>query len=86
MTDGAKVTATVQFDPTASVAGQLGAAVNPPLAEMLPKFNGVPPKLATVTVCEPLVPMFWVKFKWDGERLIAEGRGLGKGIGVIPKT
>ena len=87
VTEGTNVIETVQFDPTASVAGQLGVAENPPVAEILLRFSGAPPKLAIVTVCGTLLlPTFCVKLKEEGVRLMAEGRCAGKGTGVIPKT
>lgn len=85
--DGVNETLTVQFDPAASWVGQASVSANPPLAEMFDKFSGLPPKFEIVTGCEGLdVPTFWEKVNVAGERLIAEGRGLGKGIGVTPKT
>jgi len=46
----------------------------------------VPPKLVTVMGWVEVVPTFCVKLKVEGEKLIAEGRGLGNGIGVRPNT
>ena len=87
VTGGVKVTLTVQFDPATSGLGQLLVSPNPLLAEKLDKFSGLPPKLVMVTGWAGLeVPTFWEKSNVVGERLIAEGSGLGKGTGVTPKT
>ena len=51
VTDGANDTVTVQFDPPARLPGQLDVSVNPPLAEIVPRFSGLPPKLAIVIHC-----------------------------------
>lgn len=85
-TDGAKDTETVQLDPPGRVVGQLLVSVNPPFAEIFEKSSGLPPKLAMVRGRAPLVPTFWLKLKVAGAKLTAEGRGLGKGIEVTPKT
>ena len=58
VTAGANVTETVQFDPAGSMAGQFGVAVNPLLTETLPKFSGLPPKLAIVTSWDEVLPTF----------------------------
>jgi hypothetical protein len=52
------------------------------------KFNGLPPKLVIVTDWGLLeVPMSWMlKVKALGEKLSADGRGLGTGTAVTPKT
>jgi hypothetical protein len=89
VTDGAKVTPTVQFDPAATVLfGQLvveGSSENPPVAEMVPRSSGLPPKFAIVIVCGGLlVPTFCEILKPRGVKLIAEGRGLGNDRGTTP--
>jgi hypothetical protein len=85
--DGVNVTETVQFDPGVSVAGQSFVSENPSLADRLNPFSGLPPKLAMVMVWVGLVvPTFCENVNVGGEKLIADGRGLGNGIGVAPKT
>jgi len=84
--DAVKVTVTVQFCPAISWLGQLFVSVNALLAEMFDKLSGLPPKLEIVRGSEPLVPTFCEKFKVAGEKLMADGRGLGKGTGVMPNT
>jgi hypothetical protein len=90
MTDGPNVTDTVQFDPAISWLGQLSVSENPPVPEILnglpTKLSGLPPKLAIVMGWEALVPTFWDTFSVAGEKLMAEGRGVGSGTGVAPKT
>jgi hypothetical protein len=85
---GAKDTLAVQLAPAVRLLAQLLVTVKSPLAAMPEKFSGLPPKLVIVTDWEALeVPMSWLgKVKVAGENLIAEGRGLGKGTGVTPKT
>ena len=53
---------------------------------MPPKFSELPPKLVIVMVCVPVLPTFCEKSRVAGENPIAEGCGVGNGIGVIPKT
>ena len=86
ITDGANDTVTVQLDPPARLPGQLDASVNPALGVIVPTFSGLPPKFVIVMVCDPLVPTFCEKFSAAGTMLIADGRGLGNGTGVTPKT
>ena len=89
VTEGVNVTDTVQVDPPARGGWQLFVSPNPPLAEMLRLVSGLPPKLVIVMDwLELVVPTFYVKFKVSGEKLIADGGGLGtgKGWGVAPKT
>jgi hypothetical protein len=88
VTVGAKDTLAVQLAPATKLFGQLLVSANSPLAEMLEKFSDLPPKLVIVTGWELLeVPISWLaKVKAAGEKLIAEGRGLGNGTGVAPKT
>ena len=88
VTVGAKDTLAVQLAPATRLFGQLFVSAKSPLAEMLEKFSGLPPKLVIVTGWELLeVPISWsAKVKVAGERPIAEGRGLGTGTGVTPKT
>jgi hypothetical protein len=52
------------------------------------KSNRLPPKLVIVTDWGLLeVPISWLpKVKVAGEKLSAEGRGLGNGKRVAPKT
>ena len=84
---GVNVTDTVQFDPAGRTAGQLFVSENPPLAERFNPFSGLPPKFVMVMVCVALVvPIFCEKVNVGGEKLIAEGRGVGSGTGVAPKT
>src|SRR5258707_91135 len=85
---GAKDTLAVQFAPAARLPEQLLVSAKSPLAEMPEKFSGLPPKLVIVTDWELLeVPISWLaKVKVAGEKLIAEGRGLGNGTRVAPKT
>jgi hypothetical protein len=86
-TVGAKDTLAVQLAPATKLFGQLFVSVNSPLAEMPEKFSELPPKLVIVTGWEFEVPISWLaKSKVAGEKLIAEGRGLGNGTGVAPKT
>src|SRR6202043_1156294 len=74
VTNGAKVTAAAQLDPATRTLGQpVGSTENPPLADMLPRFSGLPPKLAMVTDWDALVPMFSVKVSVAGEKLMADG-------------
>jgi hypothetical protein len=81
------VTETVQVDPGISVSWQSCVSENPPLADSLNPFNGLPPKLAIVMVwTEPVVPTFCENVNVGGNKLIADGRGLGRDIGVAPKT
>jgi hypothetical protein len=70
------------------VPGQLLVSTKSPLAEIPEKFSALPPKLVIVTGWELLdVPISWLpKVKVAGEKLIAEGRGLGNGMVVAPKT
>jgi hypothetical protein len=82
--DGVNVTVTAQFDPAESCDGQLFVSPNPPLAAIVPKVSGLPPKFVIVTACVPVVPRFCVKLTVDGLKLMAEGRGEGKGIGTAP--
>ena len=42
--------------------------------------------MVIVTDWEELVPTFWEKFKLTGDNRMADGRGVGKGTGVTPKT
>ena len=86
VTVGVNVTETVQFDPAASWLGQELVSLNPPLAEKLERSSGLPPKLVMVMDWEELVPTFWEKFRVVGDNLMADGRGVGKGTGVTPKT
>src|SRR6266478_3271559 len=81
-TAGAKDTLAVQLAPATRLFGQLFVSGNPSLAAMLEKFSGLPPKFVIVTGWELLeVPISWLaKVKVVGEKLIAEGRGLGSGI------
>ena len=85
---GVNVTDTVQLDPANRAAGQSFVSEKPSLVEKANPFSGLPPKLVIVTAWELLaVPMSWsAKVKVAGEKLIAEGRGLGTGTGVAPKT
>ena len=85
---GAKDTLIVQLVPAARLFEQLLVSANPSLGEMLEKFSRLPPKFVILTGWELLeVPVSWVpKVKVAGEKLIAEGRGLGNGTGVAPKT
>jgi hypothetical protein len=84
---GVNVTGTVQFDPAGRTAGQLFVSENPPLADRLNPFSGLPPKFVMVIVWVALVvPMFCENVNVGGEKPIAEGRGVGSGAGVAPKT
>ena len=85
---GAKDTPAVQLVPAARLPGQSFVSTNSPLAEMPEKSNRLPPKLVIVTDWELLeVPISWLpKVKVAGEKLSAEGRGLGNGKRVAPKT
>jgi hypothetical protein len=87
-TFGAKDTPAVQLAPAARLPGQLFVSTNSPLAEMPEKSSGLPPKFVIVTGWELLeVPISWLpKVKVAGEKLSAEGRGLGNGKRVAPKT
>jgi hypothetical protein len=84
---GVNVTATAQLDAGASTKGQLFVWKNPALADRLNKFSGLPPKLEIVMLCAGLVvPAFCEKVNVEGEKPMAEGRGLGSRRGVAPKT
>jgi hypothetical protein len=81
------MTETVQFDPAFNTEGQLFVCVKGPLEVTFSPYSGLPPKLLIVTVCAALgVPMFCVNVSEMGEKLTADGRGLGCGISVAPKT
>ena len=65
----------------------LGADAQAPVAPPQAPLSGLPPKLATVIVWVALaVPRFCENVNVGGEKLIAEGRGGGSGMGVAPKT
>lgn len=84
---GVKVTDTVQLDPADKTAGQSFVSAKAPLAEIFNPFSGLPPKFVTVTVWVALVvPTFCENVSVGGEKRIAEGRGVGRGTGVAPKT
>ena len=84
---GVNVTETEQLAPARSCAGQLLTTANAPAAETPDKFSGLPPKLEIVMLLGELAdPMFCEKSKVAGVNPMAEGRGLGTGKGVIPKT
>ena len=86
-TDGAKLTETVQLDPALRTFGQSLVSVKPLSADMVARSSGLPPKLEIVTGCAPLVvPTSCSKVKLLEEKPIAEGRGFGREIGVMPKT
>ena len=77
----------VQLDPPDRAAGQLFVSEKPLLAERVSPFRGLPPKLVMVIVWVALVvPTFCENVNVGGEKLIAEGRGVGSGTGVAPKT
>ena len=76
-----------QLVAAASTEGQVVVGENPPDAEALKPWIGLPPKFVTVIVCGALVVLtFCEKVSDGGLKLIAEGRGAGIGIGVAPKT
>jgi hypothetical protein len=84
---GVNVTDTAQLDPADRTAGQSFVSENPPLAERLIPFSGLPPKFVMVMVWGALAaPTFCENVNVGGEKLIAEGCGVGSGTGVAPKT
>jgi hypothetical protein len=84
---GEKETFTTQDDPAGNWPGQALVSVNGPVVETPERFSGLPPKLEIVTGWEGLtVPVFWEKARVGGDRLTAEGLGVGSGMGVTPKT
>ena len=86
-TCGVNATDTVQLDPADRAAGQSFVSENPPPAERFNPFSGLPPKFAMVMVWGALVvPVFCENVSVGGEKPIAEGRGVGSGMGVAPKT
>jgi hypothetical protein len=84
--DGVNVTDTVQLLPPCSIAGQLLVCANPLLtATLFAPMRGLPPKFAIVMVCDALPePTFCEKLKPEGVKLMADGRGLGIGMGTAP--
>ena len=84
---GVNVTDTAQFDPADRAPAHLSVSENPPLAARFTPFSGLPPKFVMVMVCAALVvPIFCANVNVGGENLIAEGRGVGSGMEVAPKT
>jgi len=84
---GVNVTDTVQLDPANRAAGQSFVSEKPSLVERVNPFSGLPPKLVMVIVWAALVvPRFCENVNVGGEKLIAEGGGVGSGTGVAPKT
>ena len=84
---GVNVTDTVQLDPANRAAGQSFVSEKPSLVEKANPFSGLPPKLVMVMVWAALVvPTSCENVNVGGEKLIAEGRGVGSGTGVAPKT
>jgi len=84
---GVNVTDTVQRYPPGRTAGQSLDSENPLLVEKLNPFRGRPPKLVTVMVWPGLVvPTLCENVKVAGEKVIADGIGVGRGTGVAPKT
>jgi hypothetical protein len=84
---GVNVTDTMHVEPAGRTPAQLSVSANPSLADRLSTSNVLPPKLAIVMVWGALVvPVFSEKVSAGGEKLIAEGRGVGTGAGVAPKT
>ncbi len=83
---GVNATDTVQLLPPTNIDGQLLLCPNPPLtATLFAPNNGLPPKFAMVMVCGALgVPTFCEKSKPGGVKLMAEGRGVGSGMGTAP--
>jgi hypothetical protein len=84
---GVNATDTVQLDPADRAAGQLFVCEKPLPASRVSPFSGLPPKLLIVRVWLGLVvPTFWENVNVGGEKPSAEGRGVGSGTGVAPKT
>lgn len=80
---GVNVTDTVQLSAGVSTAGQLFVAENGAVAVGVSPLMLLPPKLVTVIVWGALgEPIFCENVSVVGVIRIAEGRGVGKGIGT----
>ena len=83
--DGVNVTDIVQLAAGTSTAGQLLVSENGLVAAGVNPLMLLPPKLVTVMVCAALgEPMFCENVSVEGANRIAEGRGVGNGIGTAP--
>jgi hypothetical protein len=82
--NGVNVTDIVQLTAGFNTDGQLLVSENGPVAETVSPFMLLPPKLVTVMVWGALgEPMFCVNVSVVGVNRIAEGRGVGSGIGTV---